>query len=110
MRRGLRLIIGLSVALIAGGFYFVSKTFTGAPIGAVCNSDDDCKGLSAVCMIGDGNAKYCTTSCTSNAGCPNTWTCEDVQVTNVDGSGHTTSTSSTKLCALPPTPPPATTK
>ena len=101
MSRKLRFIIGIAVAFFFIAAWLVVKTFTGNAPGQTCNGDDDCKGMSAVCMIGAGNDKYCTMTCTDNASCPATWTCGDVTVTNIDGHGNTTSGGSTRLCSKP---------
>lgn len=93
-------------ALAIGGFVIVLGAawlgltlFGGNPIGGPCATDSECNGFAGVCWTGGGS--YCSKNCATTAECPAQWTCNDVAVTNMDGSGHTISTSSTRMCARP---------
>ena len=106
MKTWLKVVLGLGFAVLAIGAWVGVKSFTGSELGGPCNGDGDCKGMEAVCLIGPTNQKYCTVPCTDNASCPAQWTCGDVTVTNIDGSGNQTSGGTTRLCSMPLLPEP----
>ncbi len=101
MKTTTKIAIGAGFVVLAIAAWVGAKTFTGNERGQTCNGDGDCKGMEAVCLIGAGNDKYCTTPCTDNAGCTPPWTCRDVTVMNIDGSGNTTQGGTTRLCSRP---------
>lgn len=96
----LKMIVGLVATVVLIGVWLVTATFTGAEMGQPCNGDGDCRGLSAACVAGSDNQKYCTQTCKDASGCPAGWVCSSVSVTNIDGSGNMTEGGSTTLCTL----------
>lgn len=91
-------IIAAFVVLL-GGAWLGLTLFGGNPVGGSCYTDSECNGFDGVCWTGGGS--YCSKNCATTADCPAQWTCNDVAITNIDGSGNTVSTGSTRMCARP---------
>ena len=102
-----KLIIGVVATVVMIGAWVGLKSFTGSEMGGTCNGDGDCKGMDAVCVIGDDNTKYCTVPCTAPTDCPAGYTCGTVGVTNVSGTGEMTAAGTENLCLHATGPDPA---
>jgi hypothetical protein len=94
-----KIIAVAAFVVILGGAGLGLTLFGGNPIGGACYTDSECNGFDGVCWTGGGS--YCSKNCATTADCPAQWTCNDVAVTNMNGSGHTVSTGSTRMCARP---------
>jgi flagellar basal body-associated protein FliL len=99
------ILIAIAVVVLGGAYAVYALFFLErVPVGAVCKGSAQCEGQ---CLgFGDllpdySHQEICTKPCTSNADCPSTTRCEEVNLITSDGKG--TQTQAKSYC-LPPTP------
>jgi hypothetical protein len=79
---------GMVVLILLGAAAY--HYFTGSEMGGPCRLKDDCKGnlygkFGSQCFdVGNGQERFCTTTCESTADCPSGWACEQVDYVEND--------------------------
>ena len=96
MTKKTRLFIGLGFGAVLIVAYLFTAAFMGAEIGEPCDEEWGCQGLDAVCL--EGEAPFCSMHCDSDDQCPDSWTCGDVRVLNIDGKTGDVEESSAPVC------------